>query len=388
MSLPRSSSRGRSARGGSLLGGSAQGVVLLIALAGAACASTASDDTVAVVETSAVSTSAPLFAEPTEPRKFEIDGTVENGAFVVSELSDDEAVLTGLAVADPASLRRPVLAVKIDNIDTARPQAGLVQADLVYEELVEGGLTRLLAVFHSTDPEVVGPVRSARSTDVPLLMPFTMPLFAWSGANAAFAQLLDETAVIDVGVENRPEAYVRRDDRSPPSNLYSQPETLRSYTPGTALTPSQRFDFLDPTRAVAPDARPVSGVDVDWGTTQVAFRWNEESDGWVRTQNGTVHVDEAGVAVAPENVIVQFVPYTDTDAVDSNGAPVPEAQIAAGHGTAWIFSGGSVVEGGWFKANITIPTVFLDLDGARVPLARGHTWILLVPEDRATLVER
>jgi hypothetical protein len=363
--------------------------LLVVALVAAACTSgDSAAERVAdagVTTTSAVVATAPL--ETTEPPKFQIEGTVDDGAFVVAELAEDEARLTGRKVADPTVLERPVLAVKIDNIDTARPQAGIVEADLVFEELVEGGLTRLLAVFQSTDPEVVGPVRSARSTDVPLLMPLTMPLFAWSGSNAAFAELLDDTKIIDVGVDRRPEAYVRRGDRDPPSNLYSSPETLRGYTPDTALTPRQRFDFLDPEVSVAPGSSEVAGVDVDWGTTLVEFRWEELEGGWARTQNGTPHVDEAGVVVAPENLIVQFVPYIDTDAVDSNGAPVPIAQITDGQGTAWIFSGGSVVQGGWFKANVTIPTVFLDLAGERVPLARGRTWILLVPEDRATLID-
>lgn len=299
----------------------------------------------------------------------------------------DRAVLTGLTVEDPGVLSRPALAVKIDNVDSARPQAGLIEADLVYEELVEGGLTRFLAIYHSTDPASVGPVRSARSTDVPLLMPLTMPLFAWSGANAAFAELLDITAVFDVGVDRRPEAYRRRSDRDAPSNLFSTPEMLRGFTPDTALSPRPMFTFLPEDVRRVSGSRDVTGVEVDWGATQVTFRWNEAAQGWTRTQDGRPHLDDAGVLVAPENLVIQIVPYVNTDAVDGNGAPVPEAQIASGQGAAWMMSGGGLVEGTWFKDNVTVASQYRDSQGTVIPLARGRTWVLLVPEGAATLVE-
>ena len=90
--------------------------------------------------------------------------------------------------------------------------------------------------------------------------------------------------------------------------------------------------------------------------------------------------------VAPENLVVQIVPYVDTPAVDVNGAPVPEAQIVDGRGEAWIFSGGAVTEGEWFKANVTVASIYLDSAGDRVPTTRGRTWVLLVPAGAATLV--
>ena len=99
----------------------------------------------------------------------------------------DIAPLTGLVVAHPNKLLRPALAVKIDNLDTpgesALPQTGLNQADIVFEEVVEADITRLVAVFHSVGTDPVGPVRSARTTDVHLLPQLHRPLIAWSGGN-------------------------------------------------------------------------------------------------------------------------------------------------------------------------------------------------------------
>src|SRR4051812_36750669 len=143
--------------------------------------------------------------------------------------------LTGLPVTDPAAAARPALVVKIDNADggggnSARPQLGLNQADVVYEEMVEGSVTRLAAVFQSTDSDPVGPIRSARSTDVAVFSPLNRPLFAWSGANAGFAQLIRESPLIDVGYDAHSDVYTRRNETGhvAPHNLYASTPDLYS----------------------------------------------------------------------------------------------------------------------------------------------------------------
>jgi len=307
--------------------------------------------------------------------------------FAPDSVAPDEAPLTGTGVADVNLLARPALAIKVDNVDSARPQTGLVEADLVYEELVEGGLTRLLAVYQSEDPPLVGPVRSARSTDVPLLMPLKTPMFVWSGANTAFSDMLDRRAVADVGVEARPDGYLRRDDRNPPSDLYALTEVLRGFTADVALPPPPQFSYLPRGGDDGTDGPPVVGVAVEFGSTSVVHRWDDSRRGWAREQNGTPHVDEDGVQVAPENVIVQFVTYLDTGLVDANGAAVPEAQIWEGQGTAWVLSGGRLTVGTWFKPNLTIETIFLDAEGDEIPVTRGRTWVLLAPEGAARVLD-
>ncbi|HEX4902335.1 MAG TPA: DUF3048 domain-containing protein, partial [Acidimicrobiales bacterium] len=126
--------------------------------------------------------------------------------------------LTGLPIDDPARAARPVLAVKIDNAEPrrgrgGRPQAGINAADVVYEEMVEGSVTRFLALFHSTDADPVGPVRSARTTDLLLMGPLNRPLFAWSGANAGVAGAVRGAPVVDIGYDVASGAYNRAGDR-------------------------------------------------------------------------------------------------------------------------------------------------------------------------------
>jgi hypothetical protein len=123
--------------------------------------------------------------------------------------------------------QRAALGVKIDTTEAGRPQTGLAQADVVFEEMVEGGLTRLLAVFHSQDPESLGPVRSARSTDLFILAELGRPLFAWSGANPTFAAAVEAADLVDVGVGATPDGYRREPDRPAPYNLYAASDLLR-----------------------------------------------------------------------------------------------------------------------------------------------------------------
>src|SRR5438552_12390738 len=133
--------------------------------------------------------------------------------------------LTGLPM-DIVGSKRPVLVVKIDNAPKARPQIGLNQADVVFEEGVEGGITRFAALFHSEESKPVGPVRSARSTDIKIVSAFHHPLFAYSGANALFQQYVAEAPLVDVGVDKYPDRYHRDNGRSSPYNLFSDTETL------------------------------------------------------------------------------------------------------------------------------------------------------------------
>lgn len=289
-----------------------------------------------------------------------------------------------------AALAAPRLALKIDNAPTAVPQQGIQEADLVFEELVEGGLTRFLAIFHTKVPEMAGPVRSGRSTDIPLLMPFDGALFGWSGANWAFRKLLDSVAVTDVGVYRKPSDYWRRTDRPTPSNLWAYSEKLLRHAPDDLSLPEPIWPFRAPDQPVTSDAEPTDGVDVTWGLTDVSFRWAAELGGWQRFQNGEQHLvtnDEGDlVALAPENVVVQFTKYVLSNEIDSNGARIPIAQLTEGKGRAWILTDGKVIEGRWNKPNITVHTQFTDVTGRAVAMTPGSTWILLVPRDAAALI--
>src|SRR5688500_12569271 len=196
-----------------------------------------------------------------------------------------EFPLTGKVATDLAKLKRPALVVKIDNADgsgpanQARPQAGLNQADVVYEEMVEGSVTRLAAIFHSGESDPVGPVRSARTTDIAVFTPLHNPLFAWSGANVDFAAIIRDSALVDVGYDAQGDVYVRRSDlHSAPHNLYSSTPELFSFAPPDAVPPPALFEFRTPTDVMPATAQPVGSIHIDWGggggNAPVDYHWN------------------------------------------------------------------------------------------------------------------
>jgi hypothetical protein len=295
--------------------------------------------------------------------------------------------LTGVPISDPARQARVALIVKIDNAPEARPQAGLIEADTVFEEQVEGGITRLAAVFQSADANPVGPVRSARSTDISIASELNHPLFGYSGANSVFLSLVRRAPLVDVGVDNQSSAYRRDNSRRAPHNLFATTTALFTHAPQNAGPPPPLFSF----RAAN---EPLSGAGVAPAThLQVTFQsavqtsiydWDAAGGGWKRTENRTPHVDLAGRQVAPKNVIVQFVPYHNTGLVDPSGSPVPEANLI-GQGEAWLLSGGAVVKGTWTKSSPTDVTKYADAAGAPLLLAPGQTWVELATPGTATV---
>ncbi|MEJ7583160.1 MAG: DUF3048 domain-containing protein [Acidimicrobiales bacterium] len=298
------------------------------------------------------------------------------------------APLTGLALTDPRAASRPALVVKVDNADTsgahARPQAGLVAADVVFEQLVEGGITRLVAVFQSQVPGPVGPVRSARTTDPPLVGQLNRPLFAWSGGNGGVIAAVRAGPLIDVGFAATPSAYYRHGGRRAPHNLFVHPSQLYRRSPQGSGPPSPLFRFRPAGQPLAPTSEAVRGVRLDFGgvaSAPVTYEYDAATDGWRRRQSGSIHVDADGTAVAPRNVLVLFTRYRPSPA----DARSPEAQ-SVGTGQAWVFSKGGLVRGTWSRTALDRPADLRDSTGRVIELTPGKTWVELPKEGQAAVL--
>ncbi len=298
--------------------------------------------------------------------------------------------LTGLP-SDPTRASRPGLVVKLDNADTkgkpgGRPQAGINEADVVVEEGVEGGVTRFAAIFHSADALTIGPVRSARSTDILFATQLGRPLFAYSGANDVFAKLLASSPLLDVGVGRVPDIYHREPGRPQLYNLFSSTPDMLAKAPAGATVPAPLFAY----RAVgepAPAGDPAPLVKALWKDkvrTDVSYEWDAAAKGFARTQNGTPHVDAAGTRAAPENVVLQVVPYRNTGLVDRSGAAVPEAEVV-GEGEVVVLTDGKLIRGRWSRPQAAAVTTYTDGAGAAIRLTPGRTWVELVPPGNLTV---
>jgi len=298
------------------------------------------------------------------------------------------APLTGLP-ADYDDLFRPALAIKIGNNDEkARPQTGINQADLVYEEIVESGKTRFLAVFQSEIPGAIGTVRSARSSDGDLLRNLNRPLFANSGSNAGvdreMGNLEDDGEIIIVNHESSiaGRLYYRTNDYPAPNNLYVDPNDLYALEVPTQGPPAPVFSYRGEDDELPESAVPVGGVVVRFdGNSRVAEHyWDEAVGGWVRVQDGTIHVDKEDVEIAPQNVLVLTVPY-GRSAADPNS---PEAETV-GEGLGTLFTDGHAVIVAWSRADAQDPFTLTDGDGDPVLLTPGRTWVLLANVSKSTV---
>ncbi len=291
--------------------------------------------------------------------------------------------LTGLPVADPAVAERPALVVKIDNGSKARGrQAGLNAADLVYVEMVEGGATRLAAIYHSTDADPVGPVRSARTSDVAITANLNRPLFAFSGANQGVLDIIRSAELVDLGYDVRPDAYQVRG--SGVLRFFIATPTFFGDAAPEAGPPAPLLNYRSAAAPVtAAGAEDTGGVRLGYGgltNTQVSYE--ATPIGWARSQDGTPYVEESGARVEPANVIVQFVDYRSAGFVDVTGAASPEA-VLEGEGEAWILTGDKLVRGRWVRPTLEAPTSYLDTAGNPIELTPGRTWIELAPPGSA-----
>ena len=281
--------------------------------------------------------------------------------------SASTGLFTGLPTFEDRN--RPAIVIKIDNVEDARPPVGINKADIVFEELVEGGLTRLAAVFQSQGSDPVGPVRSARSTDVHLFPMLNAPLFANSGGNGGVRYELSQSTLVDAGNSAVPNAYYRDDNREVPHNLFTSTTELWKALGSKGGTPPAFFSFRAPTTPLPASAQPIKGVTIRF-PTRIDYDWN--GTGWVRTMNGRLHVDSAGVQIAPTNVIVQFVSYKQSNA-DPNS---PEA-VVIGSGDAWILTAGHMILGTWSRKDDQSIPIYTDGDGNPITLTPGTTWIEL-----------
>ncbi len=291
--------------------------------------------------------------------------------------ADNRSVLTGRA--NPNGNSRPALVVKIDNVPRARPQSGINNADVVYVEMVEGGVTRYAAVFHSQEVGTVGPVRSMRTTDINLLRPLNRPLFANSGANQITTTAVNNSSLVNIGAATSAGgAYFRNSGRPAPHNLFSSTGALRNAGGSAGGAPPELFNIRRPGTNLPNATEAAGGVRVAYPNTTVLYDWN--GSGWARTQDGAATVDTGGARTAPETVIVQFTTY-GVSAADRNS---PEA-LLVGSGTAWIFTEGQLIRGTWEKTRGNAVTQYFDANGAPVELLPGRIWVELPEAGGASL---
>lgn len=289
------------------------------------------------------------------------------------------APLTGVKFEEGTnlSLAGPSVACKIDNLDVARPQLNLNRTDIVFDEMVEGGLTRFVAVFHSDKPNAAGPVRSIRPMDPDIIAPLG-GIVCYSGGQLKFVKMMQATDVFNASetVEQDNGTFSRASDREAPHNVIVDVAKLAGNHP--ELAPPQPMFVIAPDLATASATTAgvaVTSFKVYFPSALAEWVWSSKSSAWLRNQDGKLHTDAAdGSTLSTTNVVVMRVE------VDRQYGNVPK-DLVIGTGTATVFTDGKMVKGTWSKASQTSPITLTDSAGAPITLAPGRTWVELQPTE-------
>jgi len=290
-----------------------------------------------------------------------------------------------------ATVTGPSIAIKIDNTSAGRPQVGIAAADLVFEELVEGGVTRYLAVFHTDVPDEVGPVRSGRPQDAEIVASIG-GVFVFSGVgNLNVLEIISNSGLTLVrhdGSGDQPygKFFFRSKRKDPPWNLHIEAAGLRENY-ATLAPPVEQYQYVSD---VAESSAVVNGVPISklsalfsedeekGSTVESVWEWDQASGTYLKfLLNGSPDNDANGEQISATNVLVLSPNYIDIEGL-------PSAQLAGKSDQAYIATGGHILAGRFTSTSVKSPLVFTDLEDNPVFLAPGKTFILLAPGDSST----
>jgi hypothetical protein len=281
--------------------------------------------------------------------------------------------LTGNLVADEATTKLAVTGVMIENSPEARPQSGLKDAGVVFEAIAEAGITRFLTLFQSEKPQLVGPVRSVRIYYVDWLSAFDASIAHAGGSAEALAEVRNGN-YRDIDQFFNGDSYWRSSDRYAPHNLYTSFNNLDALNASKGYTSSTFTGFtrVDGKASAAPDATSIN-VTISGELFNSSYAYDGTTNTYARSQAGAPHLDTAG-QITPSVVIAMHV----DESTLSDGH---ESITTVGSGSATIFQNGTAINAVWTKSSRTDQIKFTDAVGADIPLVRGQTWIVAVPND-------
>ena len=289
--------------------------------------------------------------------------------------------LTGTEPSKEALAERPAVAVKISNIPAAYPLSGLEDAEVVYEELVEGGLTRFMAIYHCSDSAQAGPVRSSREVDAAIMSPYTKILAA-AGGNETVRGILSESGIVLVDENDSGEAMQRiaREGVALEHTLYADTAAMRKLGKKEFKDPPTESIF---TFGELPDGvknKKTKTISIEFGAASSSYQW--DGDKWLRFDEGSPLMSDSGEQIAVDNVIIEEHKIDYSEITDIVGAASTIIKDVTGSGRAVLFRDGVAIKGRWERDGVDEPVRFVTKDGEDMVLAEGNTWIELVPSDK------
>jgi len=291
-----------------------------------------------------------------------------------SEASQTPCPLTGLPIKEEALALRPI-AVMIDNYPAARPQSGLMNAEIVYEMPAEGGITRYMAIYHHLDTEKIGPVRSARSYFIDKAMEYNAVYLHCGGSPEALRDIkaLEVDSLNElIGEIN----FWRANDRKAPHNLYTSTKLTRELMDKKSISGEQwSYNMNISNEFVNLDGKAVNYLTIDYKHKyKVGYQYDQDKKIFFRTINGTQLKDkETGTEINTVNIIIEKV---SSEVVDEVGRLDLDN---VGGGKGYFLTGGKQIEIEWSKENRQAKTIYKDLKGNPIQLNKGNTWVQIIP---------
>jgi hypothetical protein len=280
------------------------------------------------------------------------------------------------AISGKEAIDGPIIVVKIDDTPDAHPQVGIDKADLIYIEQVEGGLVRLAAIFSTQIPDQIGPVRSARISDIELMSQFGKVAFFYSGAQSKFLPVIKAANLFDIGAEHEsPKLYGRDPNRNAPYDMILSGQEAK-----------KRIAELDVAKAsniawsfgkLSNEGNSISAVKVKWPASNYTAKWNGKS--WDLYQNGNPDVTSDGIQISPTTFLIQNVVITDSIYKDKLGGITP-LSITVGEGTGWVLRDGIAIKATWNRPDSTSGTTWSDVNGKEIKFAAGQIWVALTDQ--------
>lgn len=271
----------------------------------------------------------------------------------------------------------PILAVKIDDTSLARPQIGLEEADVVYIEQVEGGLTRLAAIFSSVIPQNIGPVRSARVSDIDILSQYGKVIFAFSGAQRAMLTVISNSNLWDYGAQrSSPTIYTRDETRPSPYDMVLRADLLLERAKADereiAISKSVGWSFGEaPAGGVAIDS-----VTVQWPASKYEATWSKAERRWLLSNGGVANFAASGKQLGPTTFVIQTVEMSDSIYRASDGSYTPLSETF-GTGAGYILRDGRSFKANWSRPAAESGTTWTLADGSEIKFAAGSIWVAL-----------
>lgn len=290
------------------------------------------------------------------------------------------SLLTGERVPDKAALTAPVTAIMIENSPLARPQSGLKDAEVVFEAIAEGGITRFLAIYQQAKPQLIGPVRSLRMYYIDWLAPYNASA-AHIGGSANALREIRTSGYRDIDQFFNAGTYWRATDRYAPHNVYTSFERLDALNKAKGYTESVFTSFarVDGKPSDQPTASTVN-INFSSPAYNTAYAYDKATNRYLRSIGGAPHLDREAGQISPAVVVALRV---NMNLVMEDGWR--EQIDTTGSGSAVIFQNGTAQEATWRKEARSTPLILTDQDGKEIPLVRGQTWIAAVPVQKGSV---